>query len=342
MLNLFLGMTVSLLPSRYRQRLPASLGMDMGRGAIVSGLIESIVCLMTVIVRYLAFLPHRVGELAQRAMGSGAEDVLAVPAVQFGMGYAVAMEYLSNPVTLALIYFSIEGVVRVFAAVVTDEIVGTLPLYGIAWMEYRIGQARAERALGPRVPDLVEEVYSPDYDLRIFACRRKKNWDSMATVEWKDQLYEVLGEQPGKPPHNFIYRLRKSPPGRVVRTVELFDPQGVMREKLPRSGVLDMLTDWTEERLARWIVQRSPAGPDIVEGVQGAEYQLRVASARRKPGWDHLITIEYQGELYEVFEQKKGTTLYPYVYLLRKIPPGKIVRTVQRYSPDGPKAPPVA
>jgi len=342
MLRLLWGMILSLLPGRYKQRLPASLSGDLRRGTIASGLVESIVCLLTVIVRYLAFLPQRVGDLGQRAIGRGAEEALAVPAVQFGMGYVAAVEYLSHPLTLALIYFSIEGAVRVVAATVTGENLGTLPLYAFAWMEERLGHARAERKLGPRVPDAAEEIYSPDYDLRIFTCRKKKNWDRMITVSWQDQFYEVLDAQAGKPPHHFIYRLRKSPPSRVVRAVEVFDPQEVMRDQLPRSGFLAMLTDWAEERLARLTAQRTPAGPDIIEPVQGAENQLLIASGHHKPGWDHLITIEYQGELYEVFEQKKGTSLYPYVYLLRKIPPGKMVRTVQRYFPYGPEAPPVA
>jgi hypothetical protein len=334
MFGLLLGMILSLLPKRYRDSLSVSVQADLKQGAIASGLAVSIVCLASFILRYLTFIQYRVGDLGQRAIDRGVEGVLVNRVVHFGMGAVATAEYLLHPLTLLLIYFAVEGAARFLAALITEEITGTLPLYVLAWIEDRFRRARAERALGPLVPDIVEPMYSPDYDLRIFTCRRKRHWDRMITVSWQDQFYEVLDEQLGRPPHYFIYRLKKSRPGRVVRIVHQCDPQEVMQEKPKQPGFLSWLGDVAQERLAEIRAQREPFKPDIIESVSGADYQLRIASQRSKPGWNDLITIEYQNDLFEVFEQRQGPSAYPYVYLLRKLPPGKIVRTVYRYSPD--------
>jgi len=338
-ISLFLGMILSLLPKRYRDRLPVSVEADLRHGAIASGLAVSLVGLAVFILRYLSFIQYRVGDLGQRAIARGQEGALANEVVHFGMGAVAAAEYVLHPLTLLLIYFIVEGAARFLAALVTEEITGTLPLYVVAWVEDRLSQARAERALGQRVPDIVESVYSPDYDLRIFTCRRKRGWDRMMTVDWQEQFYEVMREEAGKPPHHFIYRLRKSPPGRVVRHVHRYDPEEVMHGEQRPPGFLSWLSEQAQRRLTDLREQTEPPAPDIVETFSGPDCDLRIASRRAKPGWDHLVTIEYMDQLYEVGERPPGTPAYPYVYLLRKLPPGKIVRTVLRYRPEGPPAP---
>jgi len=338
-MSLFLGMILSLLPKRYRDRLPDSVQADLRHGAIASGLLVSLVGLAFFIVRYLGFIQYRVGGLGQRAIDRGVEGVLVNRVVHFGMGAVATAEYVLHPVTLLLIYFSIEGATRLLAALVTEEVTGTLPLYVVAWVEDRFSQARAERALGLRVPDIAESVYSPDYDLRLITCRRKRGWDRMMTVDWEGQLYAVAGEQTGRPPHHFIYRLRKSPPGRVVRHLHRYDPDDVMRGKHRSPGFLFWLSEQTQRRLADLREQRESPTPDIVEAFSGADCDLRIASRRPKPGWDHLVTIEYLDQLYEITEQRSGTPAYPCVYLLRRLPPGKIVRAVLRYRPDEPPVP---
>lgn len=334
MVSLLLGMLLSLLPKRYRDRLPASAQFDLRLGAIVSGFATSAVCLVTFIARYLAFFQYRVGDIGQRAIDRGNEGILDHPYAQYGMGAATTVEYLFKPLSIVLIYFGIEGAVRLLAAVTTQEITGSLPLYALAWFEERLSKARAERALGPRVPDIFEEVYSNEYEARIFTCRRRRNWNRMMTLSWQEKFYEVLREKPGRAPHHFIYLLRKSPKSRVIRTVHYYDPEEVMREHLPKPGFLAWLGDVAQDKLAEIRTERQPPLPDIIDTIYGKDYHLRIASQRPKEGWDHLITIEYKNTRYEILMQVGGTPTYPYVYLLRELPPGKIIRTIQHYDPD--------
>jgi hypothetical protein len=330
------SMLLSFFPKRYRDRLPASAQADLRQGAMVSGFGLAATCFLTFVIRYLSFFQYRIGDIGQRTINRGAEGALGNPYAQFGMGAATTVEYLFQPLTLVLIYFGLEGTLRGFAALITQEITGTLPLYLLAWIEERFSQAHAERALGPRVPDIFEEIYSNEYDARIFTCRRRPRWDRMMTISVNDVFYEVLGEQPGKVPHHFIYRLRKSPKGRTVRAIHYFDPEELMKQKPARWGFLSWLGGVAQDKLAEIRAESHPILPDIIDIIYGKDYQLQIASQRAKEGWDHLVTIEYKGMRFEVLQQVGGTPTYPYVYLLRELPPGKIIRTIQQYDPSKP------
>jgi hypothetical protein len=333
MLSFIVGMLLSFLPKRYRERFPESVQGDLRPGAVVSGLVQCLACLLIFSVRYLSFLQQRVGGLGERVIAHGAEEALTSRGVQFGMGYVSMVEYIFHPLSLLLIYFTLEGAVRFYAAGITEEIVGTLPLHIVARAQERVGQARAERALGPRVPDVVESVYSADFDLRIFSCRPKRRWDRLLTVSYQDQLYAVVGEQQGKPPHRFIYQLRKVPRGWIVRNIHHYTPDEVMVQEAAASpSLFSRLVKWLQGRLEQAPV--SAPVPDLVERIASRAYQLRISSCRPKPAWDDLMTVEYEGEFFEIAEEKAGTAPHPYVYLLRQLPEGKVIRSLHHYRPE--------
>jgi len=77
-----------------------------------------------------------------------------------------------------------------------------------------------------------------------------------------------------------------------------------------------------------------PRVPDEVQPCEGITYDLVIASCRPKKDWDRLITIEYQDQLYELFEEKKGFPPRPHIYQLRKHTPGKVIRGLHHYHPD--------
>jgi hypothetical protein len=147
------------------------------------------------------------------------------------MGFTVLVEYAFSPLTLLLVYFSIEGVVRLFAALSVDECAGTMPLYLIAWGLDRAGEARKERQLGPRVPDEVQHCKGISYDLVIASCRPKRGWDRLITIEYEDQLYEIFEEKKGVPPRPHIYQLRHHPQGKVIRGLHHYHPHEALTEK---------------------------------------------------------------------------------------------------------------
>ena len=165
MLNLISSMFLSLVPRPWRGRWAWRWEVDLVRGALVSGLLECLGCVAAYGARYLLFLQDRVGDMAMQVIAKNAESVLDARSVQFGMGFITMLDYMIRPVSMLLMYFVVEGLVRFAAALVSDEVVATLPLHLVACAQQRISKAAAERALGPRV---VDEVQAGEWeDMRI-------------------------------------------------------------------------------------------------------------------------------------------------------------------------------
>ena len=85
-------------------------------------------------------------------------------------------------------------------------------------------------------------------------------------------------------------------------------------------------------RYEEWAM--GPRVPDRVRPVEGKAYDLLVASCRRKPSWDRLITIRYDDELYEVLKEVRAEPPHRFMYELRKNPPGRVTRHIDDYDPS--------
>jgi hypothetical protein len=96
-----------------------------------------------------------------------------------------------RPLTIALAYFAVEGVVRGLAAFISGEVLPTLPLALVAAVHQKLSEQRAELSLSGRAPDEIGVVNSPDIKLRIRSCRPRSSWDERITIFYRDNLYEV-------------------------------------------------------------------------------------------------------------------------------------------------------
>lgn len=232
LVRFFAGMLVALLPRQYRDRWAWASEAGLRASTILSGIAEILICLGMYIARFLIFFQWRIGTIADAAMKSGSgEGVLSAEAAQFGMGFTTLVEYVFSPLSLLLTYFMIEGGLRLLAALATHETIGTLPLYGLAWIGESIGRARKECQLGPRVVDEVQPCEGIEYDLVIASCREKKDWTNLTTIEYQNQFYELFARKSGVPPRPHIYQLKKLSPGRVIRGLHHYSPDEALTEK---------------------------------------------------------------------------------------------------------------
>jgi hypothetical protein len=232
LLRFLVASVMVLLPRQYRRRWLWGSDESLRGPAIFSGLAEAGISLLLIIIRFFTFFPWRMGTIADAALKRAAGDAaLGSLAVQFGSGFTTLVEYAFRPLTLLLIYFTIEGTVRVFAAWVADECAGTLPLYVIAWGADRARAAWHELQLGPRVPDLVQHCVGISYDLSIASCRSKPGWNHLTTIEYRDEFYELYGQKRSGPPRPYLYQLRKLTPGRVIRGLHHYHPHEALTEK---------------------------------------------------------------------------------------------------------------
>jgi hypothetical protein len=209
----------SLLPRRYRSyQIVASY-------ATISGIIEFASCLALLIYRYLQFVPNQVfggTNVALKAAEQGGESAIA------GSGIFTLAEFMLRPLTIALVYFAAEGIVRGVAAFTSGEVLPTLPLAILAYAHEKFAGQRAELALGPRVQDEVEVLNSSDLKLRVRSCRPKPSWDERLTIFYMNELYELAGQENGQAPRKFVYVLRRKPDSKLVRGTFHYDPNEVM------------------------------------------------------------------------------------------------------------------
>ena len=231
MRDFILGIFLSLLPARYRQWWEPDSTVHFRGATVASGLIQLLGSIALIVYTYLNFVQERLGSMTDEALAKGGLDAVAVPAVQFGMGYIAFLEFAFRPLTLLLLYLFLEGAVRLIGAAFIEQILPTLPLHLVAWAQTRLEQRQAERALGPLIADKFERGDGKLFDLRIASCRPKPNWDRLMTVSFEEVLYEVAGQEAGRPPRRFVYLLRKMPENKVVRGIHLYDPNEVLPRK---------------------------------------------------------------------------------------------------------------
>ena len=216
-MHLLIGSIASFLPQRYRSAISVS-----APAAAISGAAQLLFCLGALIHRYFTFTNQRLfvdANVMLKAGERGGEAAI------MGSGIFLLIEYLILPLTIVLCYFAFEGVVRLVAATITQEIVPTLPLYLVLLLQQKLHGIRRERALGERIMDEVHFVESSTCCLRIASCRPKEGWNKLITVAYQDQLYEVAAAQEGNPPRPFVYLLRKKPDHKVIRGIHHYDPE---------------------------------------------------------------------------------------------------------------------
>lgn len=228
MLGTLLGIPLVLLPPRYRGR---AQGADLVGAALAAGALQALGCVAALVLLYVMYFDARVQAMAGQFVAGGVDDALGGRGVQAGMGAVVTLEYLLRPQSVALIYFASEGVVRVAAALASQEIIGTLPLYVVSWVHGAVARRAAEHALGPKIGDEVERVEAADHTLRIASCRCKPNWNGLMTVSYQDELLEVVREERGEKPRPFVYLLRPKPEGKVVRGLHHYAADEALRKE---------------------------------------------------------------------------------------------------------------
>lgn len=218
------GIPLSLLPVRYRVRLGVN-GGDLVPAATVSGALQTFIFLFLLTFRYLALFERNVQEGGESIVAGLGSAALASDTVQWGLGFSATVESLVHPMTLILLYFTLEGLFRTLAAGAAGEVVGTLPLGLVAAVHGRVVRGFRSNAFGKRVADEVS-AGTEGYDLTVRSCRPKPSWNRYIAIRHANQLYQIVEETAGSRPRPFVWHLRKYPAGYLVRAVVDYRPDG--------------------------------------------------------------------------------------------------------------------
>ena len=223
MLSFLLGIWMSLLPRAWWRGWEPESTRYFRWAVMASGVLQFLLFLFAIANLYVSFIGHRSAIYG----GAGSTRGGGLVALLF-----VTLEFLFYPHHLVVGYLMAEGLVRAGAAFITEEVLPSLPLWLAARLQQRASAKAAEAALGFRVPDTVEQVEGLPYDLRVSSCRPKERWkDKLLTISYEDQFYEVVREERGPFPRQFIYLLRKAPESKVIRGHHSYRPDEPLTEK---------------------------------------------------------------------------------------------------------------
>ena len=213
------GPILAFLPARLRAAYCGDIRVNWSRATVFSGIIESFLALVALIVWYSIFVTR-----AGPAINAYIPEPYAGP-----MGL---LSLYAHPLTWLICYFGAEGAVRAMSGVATHEVPGTLPLVLLdrAIRYAQTGEWRAK----PRLAE--DEVTRSDatWDLKIASRNPKAHWKYPLTIRYGGDFFQVQGEEhavTGGRPH--IYLLRRLPSNEIIRGLDDYDPHAALVEDNP-------------------------------------------------------------------------------------------------------------
>jgi hypothetical protein len=127
----------------------------------------------------------------------------------------------------------------------------------------------------------------------------------------------------------------------VTCVIFYFMAEGVLRAIAAYSsdvvyGTLPLAV--VEFAIRKWKpVEKRPVLPLVADEITpgGAQCDMKVASCREKPDWKYPFTIHYFGGYFQVIGAVDlGVGSRPFVYSLRRLPPGEIAKGLKNSDPE--------
>jgi hypothetical protein len=145
----------------------------------------------------------------------------------------LAWTSLSRVIASLAAYFAAEGVVRFYAAISSQEALGSFPLIAAAdiWQIAKDRQARHDQQ-----PLVSDEVVPGDgtCDLKIASCREKSEWNYPYTIRYAGAYFQVMGSSAmASGPRPYVYSLRRLPDGAIAGGFKNYHPKDVLRKPQP-------------------------------------------------------------------------------------------------------------
>ena len=235
------GPLAALLPYRWRKALPFAGLIQWNRAAILSGILQ----IAAAILALANWYQYTMYPIVDRGVDMALKGKLPGEVTDQQIAGAAYMVFLFHPLTWLLIYFFLEGAVRLCGAAISENVLGTLPLGLIAWAqslvtgrtaskpEYPVERnaqsfagAVRERAILSRLKQVPDELhFATDQTqelLEIWASRRKDDWVAPKVVRVDEHYYRLEGNSVEHGPRPFHYRLRRLERGVPGRSVLLY------------------------------------------------------------------------------------------------------------------------
>ena len=235
------GPLAALLPARWRKALPFARLIQWNRAATLSGILQ----IAAAILALANWYQHVMFPIVDRGVDLALKGKLPGEVTDQQIAGAAYMVFLFHPLTWLLIYFFLEGAVRLCGAAFSENVLGTLPLglidralslvtgrtaskpeYPVERNFQSFASAVRERAILSHLKQVPDELHfatdQTEELLEIWASRRKDDWVAPKVVRVDDLYYRLEENSVENGPRPFRYRLRRLERGVPGRTVLLY------------------------------------------------------------------------------------------------------------------------
>ncbi len=321
-----LSFLMTFLPPRYRAE-----GARLRSQALAASLFQCAAAMAYLIYRFMIFSWQRAG-----IIGPVVDTPSNLPEINArsdaGAGIFMMAEFVFQPLNAFLLYLFYEGLVRYMAARISNQIIGTLPLYAISGIHNLIDRAKYRRYVGPAVEDqVIRGSGKQGYDLKVYSCRAKLHWNSYMAIKYEGEFYQKFKEEYGAAPRRFIYYLRKSAPGHTAVVVDDYKVDNVLK---PEPGKFDGRPGLLDSMFPKRKLPPLVADEVVRGGGPRQDYDLKIYSCRPKRDWNTYVTIEFEAQWYQLRKEEQGAKPRPFIYYLRKCPPARPAVVIRSYKPD--------
>jgi hypothetical protein len=206
----------------------------------LSGTIEALLALIALIYWY----SYSVAGWAQQAIFSTIKAHPEAAIREYTVGFAAMTLMAMHPLTWAIAWFGVEGILRALGAAFAGNVNGSFPLWALNRIVQLFRPSRGEKspALGENAASFVEAIRQssfstrtpvvpdeicvsmdgPEELLEIRSCRPKEDWDPPRVVRYEGIYYRLKCCYRGGAPRPFHFYLRKLPAGVPGRTAGIF------------------------------------------------------------------------------------------------------------------------
>jgi hypothetical protein len=235
------GPLAALLPARWRKALPFAGLIQWNRAGTLSGIFQ----IAAAILALANWYQHVMFPIVDRGVELALNGKLPGEVTDQQIAGAAYMVFLFHPLTWLLIYFLLEGAVRLCGAAFSENVLGTLPLglidraltlvtgrtapkseYQVERNAQSFAGAVRERVILSRLKQVPDELhFATDQTqelLEIRASRRKDEWVAPKVVRVDDLYYRLEENSVEHGPRPFRYLLRRLERGVPGRNVLLY------------------------------------------------------------------------------------------------------------------------
>jgi hypothetical protein len=247
MLAFLLGPFLAVLPKRWRQSLPFHKPIEWRTAFVLSGFGEFLFGVGAMLLWY----SYSVTTWVSRGLDAALAGKMGPNVNEQEVGFMAIFIFATHPLTWVIMYFAVEGSIRLVGAAFTENNLGILPLFVTDKIFLKItgrsGPDAAQAAgftetnLSSYIGAIREKVRvsttgiipdklgvtreGADEFLEIHACRSKPDWTPPRTVRYQDTFYRLEEASRGFKPRPFRYRLRRLSAGVMSRTVLVYAPE---------------------------------------------------------------------------------------------------------------------